>query len=698
MADPKGPPLGDALGGRPAKKSSSKKAAASPSPAAAAGPSVAASPVPAVPRIPLAEPKPVSATTSDAKPRAAKKRTSLAPTESAESPPTFEAATAGPSSVAPDAAMAIAKHEADVERERQAAAARREAKKQRAKELEELKRRQELEQQARDARQRQQQAALNANAEECQEEPEERDEYDDDGFENYEDDAFEADDKPPPPATARATPSSTSSKAYAKSKAPPADDLSGRELAKIQQALQAESKGLQAASSRPPSSSEAGGRAAAQPSAEPPRKASVSSAIAGLKQSLDPRARRVKDVLEARKLEIDKCFLFQQPPVSEQDKLLQRLRRGAVRLAAAQTAEGARAQATQTKRPAASDKAMHFPDDIGVEAAGEATSDAAASSSSSSARFFRFLEHAAYACEVLVVESAMAAEQPVEDDEDDDDNPDDDRFVRRVELTKDTPVAGQRLCPMADVQLPQLCQAMSGRSLVALAFSPVASNLALAVYGRKARDNQQEAEPFAGKTLACVWDINRPARPAHVLQSEGDATAAALGPSRDLLVLAGAADGSVSVWDLRQTFGSAAGSSLDGMAATSPVYSTRGADYRAVEQHAAPVVAVEPIVRADWTSSSGSFQLGSMDDRGVLLVWSLVEFDAGDQALAADPCAEIGGRVKLVLNARIDTQQLAVPRQPHATKAAKAAKPQEVFGLVGPIASVVKFLPHDPNQ
>ncbi|KAG2520833.1 hypothetical protein JM16_005618 [Phytophthora kernoviae] len=215
------------------------------------------------------------------------------------------------------------------------------AKRQRAKEVEDAKRREELanqaleeakrldEQRKREARQKQQIEALNANAEECQEEAE--DEYGDDGFENYDED-FEQEEVSQPKSTPLGA---VGAKASSKKKSGSSSVVSDEaELKRIQQAMQAETKGLQAASSRPPSSSGSIGqgslpssRGEERPGGTKPQ-TSIASSIAGLKQSLDPRAKRAKEILERRKFEVEKFTLFQQNPVSEQDKVMHRLRRG----------------------------------------------------------------------------------------------------------------------------------------------------------------------------------------------------------------------------------------------------------------------------------------------------------------------------------------------------------------------------------
>ncbi|KAF4318770.1 hypothetical protein BBO99_00007048 [Phytophthora kernoviae] len=75
---------------------------------------------------------------------------------------------------------------------------------------------------------------------------------------------------------------------------------------------------------------------------------------------------------------------------------------------------------------------------------------------------------------------------------------------------------------------------------------------------------------------------------------------------------------------------------VDGLAVCTPAYSTCGMNYRAAEHHTSAIVALEPISCSKSGSSGGTFQFGSMDDRGILIIWSLIEFDTGDEALVSD--------------------------------------------------------------
>lgn len=726
MAEPKqlAPSLSDASSAKKATKKISRPkpppeeaspaAAAVASASAPSGPSASSAQSP-VPKLHLSEPKldPTNGTMpTESKPRASKKRTSTPPTGGPEIPvaagPPAATTGGGPSLGPPDAA-AMAKQAADVEKEKQAAAARREAKRLRAKEVEDAKRCEELakqalgeakrqeEQRQREARRQQELAALNANAEECQdEEPEERNDYDDEGFENYDDD-FENDDdqsKAGSKLTAASTKKSDSN-----------DKASALELKKIQQALQAESKEL-LSSSRPSSSSKSAANDQQQQSRAPAASSTIASSIAGLKKSMDPRAKRVKDILEARKLEVDKFNLFQQAPLSDLEKYMTHLRRGNVRQAFVQSNDGAKATATQTKPSIVLHKGMHFPDDIGLDSSSSLSSgnpEDEDHSSTSTVRFFKFLEHAAYVCEVLSEENVLEAERELEAKS---------QQTRRT-ISSDLVWTQKQIFPTKKLDNETLEKLLRGRDIVAMQFSKSTSNLLLTCYGFQSQSTEPSSRVYKDKGIACIWDVTQPQNAPRVLKCEGLITTGCFGPSRDLFVLVGTEDGSIHVWDLR----SSTTGMDDGLVFRSPTYSTCGIDYKTANQHTSAIVALESIHDAPLNSKSagsaaggGNFQFGSMDDRGVVVIWSVIEFEAGDEALFADKCVEIGGRVKLVLNTCIDTQQqYMMPKKPtNTTKRnvnrgiltdSKGDTAAKVFPLrVGPIATVFNFFPSDQNQ
>ncbi|RHY97547.1 hypothetical protein DYB37_005081 [Aphanomyces astaci] len=524
----------------------------------------------------------------------------------------------------------------DDEEERARAAARREAKRQKQKEVEEAKKRkEELERQALDMARREEEArqrelrkvealaALNANAEECQEE----DDYDED-FENYDDGGFE---EPDEPAQAKKL-STNGSKSNQQSLMDPPEDFAT--VQKIREALQAESK------PQTPSSGGASKKAttAKQTPAAPKdakeakgivmtcsksdkvhmsrvgtgaKKATsgVSASIAGLKHSIDPRAKRVKEILDKKKMETERFDMFQLAPLTDFDKYMGQLRVCAVRQVFVQTNDDARSVQTQTKPRAMKDQSMLFPDDMGVDAA---LTDST-TTTTSSRRFIGFLARASHACEVLLEENLMYADG-ASNQQQHDTIP-----QSQCDTASLNGFSAKQVSINADHALFQYRPLLG---TVYMAFSHQVSHWLVGGYG-PADDGDNNA-PFADKSILSVWDINQVKSPVRCvcmrwLRAEGVVSCVGFGPGRDMFVLSGSDEGAVQVWDLR----------------------------------------LPPSPRFE-DSTLHNHPLGS-------------------RALSIDSCVEIGGRVKLVKTAVIDS--VTAPSL-----------------LVGPSANEFAFFPADPNQ
>ncbi|KDO34195.1 hypothetical protein SPRG_19038 [Saprolegnia parasitica CBS 223.65] len=564
-----------------------------------------------------AEPKPSSAAGDEkAKKKSSKKRPDPAVTGPA---PTATAIPATPAVTSPTSA-AVPKDDND-EEEKARQAARREAKRLKQKELEEAKRRKdELERQAlelarreeearqRELRKAQELAALNANAEECQEE----EDYDDD-FENYEGDR--ADEPVKKPAKA-------SNNNIVEDNKP--DDET---VKKIREALQAESKSR---SSTPTSSAKSTSRAESKEAKKAPSN-NVSSSIAGLKQAVDPRAKRIKEILEKKKFEVEKFDVFQLAPSNDLDKYMQQLRVGAVRQVFVQTNDDARGVSTQTEHGDAKDFGMHFPDDRGHD-------DHDSTSSSSSRHFMNFLERAAHVCEVLAEENVLRAIQAASRKD-------------GMEMTHHDP-STRKLAQLETAHVVTEPQPLlADRTLVDVTFSATVSHWLLAAYSPSV-DNNNESVAFSDKSILCVWDINQLQSPLRWLRAEGNVTCCNLGPNRDLFAFCGTEEGDVQLWDLRHPVSPNFEVHVSGrrLKVAPPSYATAGMKY-ARNSHASPICSVVPIPSG---KKGATFQIGSLDNRGRVIFWGLVE-SAADATDALDSCVEIGGRVRLVKTSVIDT-------------------------------------------
>ncbi|ETV87220.1 hypothetical protein H257_02186 [Aphanomyces astaci] len=552
----------------------------------------------------------------------------------------------------------------DDEEERARAAARREAKRQKQKDAEEAKKRkEELERQALDMARREEEArqrelrkvealaALNANAEECQEE----DDYDED-FENYDDGGFE---EPDEPAQAKKL-STNGSKSNQQSLMDPPEDFAT--VQKIREALQAESK------PQTPSSGGASKKAttAKQTPAAPKdakeakgtgaKKATsgVSASIAGLKHSIDPRAKRVKEILDKKKMETERFDMFQLAPLTDFDKYMGQLRVCAVRQVFVQTNDDARSVQTQTKPRAMKDQSMLFPDDMGVDAA---LTDST-TTTTSSRRFIGFLARASHACEVLLEENLMYADG-ASNQKQHDTIP-----QSQCDTASLNGFSAKQVSINADHALFQY------RPLLDMAFSHQVSHWLVGGYG-PADDGDNNA-PFADKSILSVWDINQVQSPVRWLRAEGVVSCVGFGPGRDMFVLSGSDEGAVQVWDLRLPPSPRFEAPSIKVKVEPPTYSTAGMKHD--HNHTSPIAAVRAIPSG---KKGANFQFGSLDNRGLLVVWSVIECRTDHEALSIDSCVEIGGRVKLVKTAVIDSAPSL---------------------LVGPSANEFAFFPADPNQ
>ncbi|ETW05895.1 hypothetical protein H310_03544 [Aphanomyces invadans] len=712
MAEPKTPEVDDLK--REMKKASKKssKKAASPAPGES-GPSLASSPAPnaaapktsppssaatpqkppsSVPKTPpqaqssindvpkmnfnaanlgtAAEPKPTEGASDDKlKKKSTKKKAPDATSAEAASP--LSAATAptiGPKvtagSGAPTAASlqsstaGPASAKTDDEEERARAAARREAKRQKQKEAEEAKKRkEEMERQALEMARREEEAkqrelrktealaALNANAEECQEE----DDYDED-FENYDDGDFE---DPGEPAQAK---KSTKPSSNQQSLAEPPEDLAT--VQKIREALQAESKpttssssGSKKATSASKPTPVAGPKDAKEAKGAKKVTSGVSASIAGLKQAIDPRAKRIKEILEKKKMETERFDMFQQMPLTDLDKYMSQLRVCAIRQVFVQTNGDARSIQTQTKPRESTDHSMLFPDDMGVDGATDVAGR-------SSRRFISFLARASHACEVLLEENVMHADVAKADNQRQDDS----------SMSNTASLDGFRA---EEYSIDDSHPLVQHRIVQGLAFSPQVSHWLVGGYGPQ--DDGDNNAVFADKSILCVWDVNQMHAPVRWLRSEGVVTCVGFGPGRDMFVLSGSEEGAVQVWDLRLPPSPYFEATAIKLKVEPPTYSTAGMKHD--HNHRSPIAAVHAIPSS---KKGATFQFGSLDNRGLLVIWSVIECRSDSEALSIDSCVEIGGRVKLVKTAVIETTPTAL--------------------FVGPSANDFAFFPADPNQ
>ncbi|KAK3568175.1 hypothetical protein QTP86_033291 [Hemibagrus guttatus] len=243
------------------------------------------------------------------------------------------------------------------------------------------------------------------------------------------------------------------------------------------------------------------------------------------------------------------------------------------------------------------------------------------------------------------------------------------------------------------VQLNTKLNLLQGRQVTLLHFSQTQTHTLLSVHALHSGSSDVTLD---SKTLICVWNIWEPSTPQRILVYEAEVRSCCFSPGKSTLVFAGTDVGSVLVWDLREPSGSHSHISVceeewtlrHATFSTDAVLSGAG--------HFSPVVSVEPVLvnvgaglrdplSPDQEESLGlSFQLGSLDENGLLNLWVVVELPkADDSGSQTDLGLRPGGKVKLLHSSSLWT----TPRMDKG-----------VLGVTSHLSFVLKFLPSDSNH
>lgn len=609
-ADPKDGSLG-AIPGRKASKKSSKKSVSS------------------MPSLPLenivAEPKP----TTEVK-RSSKKRTT--PTIEPSNNPVID--------------------EAAIEEEKRK---KREIKKQKAKEKEMmLQRQKEMEEQAlQDAarkeqqrqaalRQQQQLAELNANAEECQEDLDDNNDYEEDDFEDYDDD-FEADpdeDEIAPPKKSAVITSVRVAKPQQQKK------TSDEDVKGIRDALDAENAAVKKKEVKE----------VKVPVVERKKKSmsSMASSMDGLKRSLNPRAKRVKDLRDLKEISVEKFDIFHQNPLTAHDTYMRNLRATTIRQVMSQTNDDARTMEIQTDEIDTTDQSMQFPDDIGM---GQVSNGG-----TSSVEFAKFLQKSAQVIEILLEENNQEAILETGGSKD----------RRRGETRETVELNGQ----------DEISDLIQNRDIADTCFAPDVSHMLLVAY------EPTESGMYSSQSLLVLWDINNTDYPFRLLLSEGHVTCCGMNPGRwPNIAVAGTSEGCLELWDIRNVVTDTSvvvhhefGPKIKMLR---PSYSTHA---EPTTTHASRIVDLQPVSQTKSNSVPGSsFQFASLDDRGCLNIWTVI----GAQAESS---------IQLVKAASINTTDLFPMRLKTLRLDEEESEYMNNMKQIGPSVSTVRFFPNDPSQ
>ncbi|XP_042566209.1 cytoplasmic dynein 2 intermediate chain 1 isoform X4 [Clupea harengus] len=248
-------------------------------------------------------------------------------------------------------------------------------------------------------------------------------------------------------------------------------------------------------------------------------------------------------------------------------------------------------------------------------------------------------------------------------------------------------------CLQLNTRLPFL----HGRQVSHLHFSDAQRQTLLSVH---APSTKPSAVRLDSQSIICVWNIWEPSRPQKTLVYESEVCCCCFSPGKATLVFAGTSVGSVVLWDLREPSSSHYSLKIgeSDWILRYPTFSTDAV--LSVSGHLSTVRAVEPVtvpvseglrpelpLLVNQEESLGlSFLLASLDEKGVLNLWVVVELpkssDAGSQT---DLGLRPGGKVKLLHSSTLQTCD-------------SRSSPHDVTHP-GPLqALLLKFLPSDSSH
>ncbi|KAL7875474.1 hypothetical protein AOLI_G00104370 [Acnodon oligacanthus] len=395
-------------------------------------------------------------------------------------------------------------------------------------------------------------------------------------------------------------------------------------------------------------------------------------------QAIDRQKKRSAELLRLIDLDfsVTECLL-DLPPVSEYDMYIKSFGMANTKQAYVQCNEDNTDRDTQTEETDSMDKWTQHPPETNIACGGPKVSqngsdESLVRMSVDSKRLTTFLRSAAQVVAVLLEENRAESNS-----------------AQKLRSQTDS-LSFSDGCLHLNTKLPFL----HGRQVTLLHFSQVQTHTLLSIH---APCSGSSGVALDSKTLICVWNIWEPSAPQSILSYEAELRCCCFGPGKATLVFAGTAVGSVVLWDLREHAGSHTSLRADGEEWTlrHPTFSTDAVLSGA--GHFSSVVSVEPVLvnaepgirgplLADQEESLGlSFQLGSLDENGLLNLWVVIELSkADDSGSQTDLGLRPGGKVKLLHSSSIQTSEKVTPR--------------EVTAVTPPPSLLLKFLPSDSNH
>ncbi|KAJ3189846.1 WD repeat-containing protein 60 [Gaertneriomyces sp. JEL0708] len=226
-------------------------------------------------------------------------------------------------------------------------------------------------------------------------------------------------------------------------------------------------------------------------------------------------------------------------------------------------------------------------------------------------------------------------------------------------FTESTPLSlSQGMMP---IKCPPL---LKGRKLLHTCYSSAESGFLLTAWSSGA-DSAESASELCRRGVICVYRTTDPSTVYRMLICESEPLQCFFAPMKPYLVFAGTVDGGVLVWDLREhpsKHTSVTSTSGDAMIIRMPSYSTDGI-YTLNGGHQEQICSVMPM----WTSphmrstfrnstgvdAAGSLPIASVDETGVLQIWSVIELrDESFTHAESDFGMALGSKIRLVRSSR----------------------------------------------
>lgn len=332
------------------------------------------------------------------------------------------------------------------------------------------------------------------------------------------------------------------------------------------------------------------------------------------KEVKDPRDERVKDILQLVTFEEQSKDLLSIAPLSPYDLYLRGILSNThIRAAAVQTRDDDRSVEVQTDKITKASKVCQWPDDLGSNKAGV---EGGSFKNVDYDKLHSFLSRTSLACEVLLEENLS------------------DRSIGFTTEKERTSFGSGSL--MVGPFHP-------GRSVLHASFADIQAHLLLLCYG----PSQLPDTYLKDYTFFFLWDLNSVGDPQKVLACQGKVTCCALSNGLSNAAFCGSEEGDIFLWDLREP--SSMHKTEDGDSLRYPTYSTSHVrETGAIGSHQSR------IVRLVVLGGGKGIEIASLDDRGLLNIWMVVELSKGEAAGSeVDLGLGLNGRRKLVCTSSI---------------------------------------------